>query len=225
MTLSVLFLAKANDSRSIVAAEYLRAMGCNLQCHFGSWGDPFPSLAQSWRGDIIVSYLSRWVVPQKLLDNAKTAINFHPAPPEYPGVGGVNWALYEQAKSFGVTCHHMAARVDTGPVIAVRRFSTFPLDTVSSLSERAWTHQLVLFYEIMPTVIVGAPLPKSSEQWNGRVRSRKEFNALCVVDLASDPADALRRIRATTYDPYFPVLSIGDRRFTIKEQITCAREP
>ncbi len=79
--------------------------------------------ARSWQGDYIISYLSRWVVPAELLERARrAAVNFHPASPDYPGIGCNNFALYENAAEYGVTCHHMAPRVDSGEIIAVRRF-------------------------------------------------------------------------------------------------------
>ena len=56
---------------------------------------PFPKEAKKWQGDYIISYLSRWIVPSYLLNNAKIAsFNFHPASPEYPGIGCNNFALY-----------------------------------------------------------------------------------------------------------------------------------
>ena len=73
-----------------------------------------------------MSYLI-WVVPEWLLRKAKiAAINFHPASPDYPGIGCRNFALYENAKEYGVTCHHMSATIDTGSIIEIKRFPIFP---------------------------------------------------------------------------------------------------
>ena len=45
--------------------------------------------------DIVVSYLSRWILPKEILNNTKfCAINFHPAPPNYRGYGPYSFALY-----------------------------------------------------------------------------------------------------------------------------------
>ena len=58
------------------------------------------------------------------------AINFHPASPEYPGTGCNNFALYENAGEYGVTCHYMAPKADTGKIIKVKRFPVFANDDV-----------------------------------------------------------------------------------------------
>ena len=62
----------------------------------GNRDDKFPEDIEWWKGDYIVSFLSPWVISNSLLNRAKKAsINFHPAPPEYPGIGCTNFAIYE----------------------------------------------------------------------------------------------------------------------------------
>ena len=120
---SILFLGKAEDAGTQRALEHCHRLSANVEVHVGRWGDAFPSAARDWSGDLIISYLSRWVVPADVLGAARVAaINLHPAPPEYPGIGCINFALYDEVTQYGVTCHHMAPTVDTGPIIAVRRF-------------------------------------------------------------------------------------------------------
>src|SRR4030066_251191 len=118
-----LFLGKADDEASARALELCQSRFERLTICLGGWGDAFPGEAREWEGDYIISYLSRWVVPEFLLSRVrKAAINFHPASPAYPGIGCNNFALYEDAKEYGVTCHHMASKGDTGAIIAVKRF-------------------------------------------------------------------------------------------------------
>ncbi len=65
----------------------------------------------------IISFVSPWIIPENLLNSAqKAAINFHPGPPDYPGTGCYNFALYEGTKKYGVTAHHMEKKVDTGNI-------------------------------------------------------------------------------------------------------------
>jgi len=128
---SLLFLGKAEDPNCLRALEFCNQNFANVSSCLGKWNDPFPEVARNWKGDFIVSYLSRWVIPDAILKVAKKGSNqFHPASPEYPGIGCTNFALYENAKEYGVTCHHMAPRVDTGQIIAVRRFPLYDEDDV-----------------------------------------------------------------------------------------------
>ena len=117
---SVLLLSKKRDDP--FAEEALRFVSRHFPTAdivLGKTDETLPEETLRWTGDYIVSYLCGWVVPQSLLDRAKVAaINFHPGPPEYPGTGCYNFALYEGATKYGVTCHHMAASVDAGAIIA-----------------------------------------------------------------------------------------------------------
>lgn len=126
--------------------------------------------------DLLISYRYHWVVPKACLP--ALAINFHPGPPEYPGIGSTDWALHDGARHFGVTAHHMAPLVDSGPIIAVRRFPMRPGETLATLTQRSHAHLLALADEVLTEVILGTPLPVSKETWVGKPRTRKQLDAL-----------------------------------------------
>lgn len=211
---SVLFLAKKGDAGGEEAIRFLEAQGVSVTSAFGEWGDPLPEAAQAWAGDLIVSYLSRWIVPPFLLERAsRAAINFHPAPPEYPGIGCINFALYEGAPTYGATCHHMAPRVDTGNLIATKRFPVFPGDTVETLLRRTYAFQLVLFYEVMGFLLQGKPLPTSQETWTRLPFTRKEFTELGKITPAMTKEEVSRRVRATSYGKWGPTVELSGHTF------------
>jgi len=194
---SVLFLGKANDAHVARAAAFCRLNFARASSYLGNWGDPLPDGAASWTGDLIISYLSRWIVPPGLLDRAKIAINFHPGPPEYPGYGCNNFAIYEGAAEYGVTCHHMAPRVDAGPIIAVTRFPVLSSDNAGTLLARAYDFQIVLFYAIVGRIVRGEALPASAETWTRTPFTRKEFGELGRLTPGMNEAEIARRKRAT----------------------------
>ncbi|MDR1470941.1 MAG: hypothetical protein LBS75_00315 [Synergistaceae bacterium] len=189
--------------------------------HFlGKWGDSLPEDISWWEGDYIISYLSRWVIPEYMIKKAKkAAINFHPASPAYPGVGCCNFALYENASEYGVTCHRMNKNIDAGDIIAVKYFPVFPTDDVHSLLSRTYDFQLTLFYEIIGKIIMGEDLPASSEKWGRKPFSRKELNELYKITIEMDQAEIKKRIRATNYMRFKPTILLGDYQFVLKEQI------
>ena len=109
---------------------------------------------------MIVSYLSPWIIPASILGNASVAaVNFHPGPPKYPGIGCTNFAIYREEEIFGITCHHMHATVDTGPIIAVRRFPLLPTDSIYSLTQRCYAEILTLSYDVFSRLALGQSLP------------------------------------------------------------------
>ena len=219
--LSILFLGKADDTDCVRALEYCQNRFTRVTSCLGRWGDPFPSEARDWEGDYIISYLSRWVVPEDVLKRAcKAAINFHPASPEYPGIGCNNFALYEDAKEYGVTCHHMASKVDTGAIIAVKRFPIYTEDTVATLLKRTYENQIALFFEIIELLSNGKELPVSAEKWTRPPFSRKQFNELFKITPEMNKEEIARRVRAVSYRHWQPYIELNGYRFEYKPQST-----
>jgi methionyl-tRNA formyltransferase len=212
----ILFLGKAGHSQCLRAAEQAAASGTTTTTFLGTRGDRLPISAVNWCGDYIISYLAPWIVPASLLGRAsRAAINFHPGPPSYPGIGCTNFAIYDGVTEFGVTCHHMAPQVDSGPIIAVRRFPLLPSDDVRALTLRCYDAIEALFEEIFPKLLAGAPLPAAEEDWTRRPFTRRELNALCRITPDMPPDEIHRRIRAVTY-PGAPgaYVELAGHRFT-----------
>ena len=211
---SILFLGKEDDPYCRRALEYCeKAFGATTHC-LGRWGEPLPEAACTWKGDYIISYLSRWVIPSEILSRARrAAVNFHPASPDYPGIGCTNFALYENAREYGATCHHMAAEVDTGQIIAVRRFPVLPEDDVASLLKRTYENQVALFLEIAPLMAQGETLPTSTERWTRRPFTRREFNALFEITPGMTREEIARRVRAVSFGSFQPYVKLQGYRF------------
>lgn len=193
---SVLFLGKEKDGRTGRAADFCRRNFTRVGVYLGKWEDPYPAGIGSSDWDVIISYLSRWIVPADLLGKAQLAINFHPGPPEYPGYGCNNFAIYEEAKDYGVCCHHMAPRVDTGAIIATRRFPVLSNDDGGTLLARAYDYQLVLFYEVVARIIRGEELPVSTEKWTRKPFTRRQFEELGRITAEMTGDEIARRTRA-----------------------------
>lgn len=216
---SILFLGKKSDDHVQRALSFCQAHFTQVAAYMGQWNDPWPEELGSWDGDYIISYLSRWVIPAHVLNRAKAAaINFHPASPEYPGVGCNNFALYERADTYGATCHHMAPRVDEGAIIAVKRFPVFPADNVATLLARTYDHQLTLFYEIASLLVQGKDLPVSKETWTRRPFKRKELNELGRITPDMSKEEIANRVRATSFGAWKPTIRVHGFEFELKTQ-------
>lgn len=216
-TNKILFLGKRNDSHCQKAAAFIEKNFKNASIYFGEWGDSLPEKVKLWRGDYIISYLSRWIIPDYLIKETKVAaINFHPATPHYPGIGCNNFALYEEAEEYGVTCHHMAQSVDTGDIIAVKRFPVFQSDDISSLLSRTYDFQLILYYEVLERIIKNEPLPSSNERWTRESFSRKQLDNLSIIEPYMQKEEIKRRIRATSYQEFQPTVEIAGHIFELK---------
>jgi methionyl-tRNA formyltransferase len=211
---SILFLGKKDDKYCLEASKFLRTNFKNVDIFLGDYGDSLPNNASSWNGDYIISYLSRWIVPPKLLSSASEAsINFHPASPDYPGTGCINFALYNEENFYGSTCHHMLPSVDTGSIISTKDFKILSSDTVESLLIKTYEHQLILFYEVIKTILSGEDLPQSSIKWSKKAYTRSQLNSLCEIKKEMSNEEINKRIRATNYGRWRPQIKFGDSIF------------
>jgi methionyl-tRNA formyltransferase len=217
--MKILIIAKEGDAYGIKAGEYISTHFPGSTVLFGKRGDAIPELFKTWEGDLIISYISPWIIPQYLLDRAKFAsINFHPGSPSYPGIGCTNFALYNSEKEFGITCHHMLKKVDTGNIIAVSRFPILENDSVWTLTQRCYAAISELFFAVMNELRATGKFSVSNENWTREAYKRVELNALCKITLDMDEAEVKRRIRATTY-PNMPgaYIELYGKRFNYTE--------
>ena len=110
----------------------------------------------------------------------------------------------------------MGPQVDAGSLIAVRRFPVFPWDDVASLLSRAYDYQLVLFYDITGLIAAGEPLPSAGEGWKREPITRKELDGLSEIGKDMDGNEIARRIRATSFGPFKPVVHLHGYDFELK---------
>ena len=198
--MKILFLGKRDDERAADALALTQTLFNDVTALWAKRGDRDPLPACDWSGDVMVSYLWPFVVKPGDLERAATAaINFHPGPPDYPGIGCTNFALYEENDTFGITCHHMSPRVDTGAIIAVRRFPITADDSVWTLTQRCYAEIATTFEAVMRDAARHGRFPESDEQWARRPFTRRELNALCRITADMDAGEVRRRIRAVTF--------------------------
>lgn len=198
--MKILFIGKAENAYAKTAADFIRLHFENALIVFSKRTEPFPEDLYKWEGDLIISYLAQWVLPGQLLEKARiAAINLHPGPPEYPGIGCTNFAVYNNEKEFGITCHYMLAKVDSGSIIVVKRFPVFSTDTVYSITQRCYVVILYTFFELMGDFLLGKGFPESSETWTRKPFTRKQLNELCELRSDMSEEEVQRRVKATTY--------------------------
>lgn len=179
---------------------YLKKHFDAVTVYQGKIGDSFPRKSFAGSQDILISYLSPWIIPRQILSRTKLwNINFHPGPPEYPGIGCFNFAIYDKAKTYGITAHIMDKEVDSGRIIGVRRFPISKSDSVFILSIKSYENMFSLFVKIMKYVLKNKALPNCTEVWKRKPYTRKELEKLCKIDLNMTRDEVRRRIKATMY--------------------------
>lgn len=187
-------------------------------------GESLPDHVRDWHGDYILCFRSLFVLPGWLIDRARVAaINFHPAPVEYPGSGCLNFALYDNASHYGVTAHIMNEKVDNGAIIECRRFPIVPNDTVDSLLARTHAKLLDLFFDLVTDLaldgeeaLAGKLCDAAGEKWSGEARRMRDFEKLKVIPPDVTEAELVRLIRATYTERFPPVVRMHGFDFVLK---------
>jgi len=178
--------------------KYFLSKKLHLDMFEGVTGDVFPSDAYRNTYDLVISYLSPWIIPEEILSSVRTAaINFHPGPPEYPGIGCLNFALYNSETTYGTTCHHMETGADSGQIIEVTRFDVGIKDSVETLMDKSYKAMYEMFLRVMDVFFRKRKFNKSSEKWCRKPYKRYELERLCRIEVDMSPEEVSRRVRST----------------------------
>jgi len=154
----------------------------------------------------------------------KLAINLHMAPlPEYRGCNQFSYAIINGDAEFGTTLHRLEEGIDSGAIIAERRFE-IPKDCmVNELYNLTVQKSCVLFVEEIENIVHGnytlTPQEDLFDQRKHSLHYRKEINDLKRIDL-DWPAEKIKRhIRATYmpgFEPPYAIVNGGRINFEIK---------
>ncbi len=178
-------------------------MYIDSEIYIGKRGDNFPEDAGWFECDYIISFSSPWIIPGYLLEKSRIAsINFHPGPPEYPGIGCTNFALYNEENMFGVTAHHMDEKVDTGKIIDVWRFPIFENDGVKELTDRCYHNMYAMFVCLVNDIQNQEEIRSTDEVWQRAPYTRKELNKLCEIKKDMTAEEVKKRVRALRFEGY-----------------------
>lgn len=214
--MKLLFLRRDECGHSDKAERFLRLLFESVTVVQSSKiGDRLPQNLAEQRFDAVFAFRSHIIIPSWLIEQTAVCLNFHPGPPERPGIGCVNFALYEGDEQYGSTCHYVVAEVDAGPIVSVKRFPIQVRDDVGSLLERSYDYLLCQLYDVAAIVASGAKPAASGDEWTRKATRKKDLDELMKISLDSSPAEIERVVRATTFGNFGPRLMINGTSFRI----------
>tara|TARA_Y100000590_G_scaffold460772_1_gene620890 strand:- start:442 stop:1125 length:684 start_codon:yes stop_codon:yes gene_type:complete len=168
----------------------------------------------------IICYRNLYILKDQLIKKAKiAAINFHPGTPNYRGIGCVNYALYENAKYFGSTCHLMTKKIDQGDILNVQKFIIKKNDTIESTLKK--THKVmfaqakfILNYLFKDEGNLAKLIKKNkSIKWSKKIKKRKDLEKFYQIKINSSKKELKNKIRATNTKFFKPYVNLHNKRF------------
>lgn len=160
--------------------------------------------------DVLISIQYDKILRVDEIDLVKDiAINFHMAPvPEYRGCNQFSFAIAEGVTEFGTTLHRLEAGIDSGDVIAEKRFPIPENCFVQDLHQLVGQKTEELIEESMLTVVTGDYELVSQKELAKTRKSgfhlRSEIDQLKRIDPTWDIEKQKRHFRATWFPPFSP---------------------
>lgn len=169
----------------------------------------FSQVQSIWyRPDVVISFLSDKILKGPILDIPN--INFHPAPPKYPGRGGASYALFNGDTEFGATAHRMVEKVDAGQIYGINKFNIRDTDTCESLFEQAENACLLLLTQFCMEYNANRRMPKGllDLKWSGPAKTKKDFQKFLdmgsLEDITGEKYPGFARLIKATKHSKFP---------------------
>jgi|TARA_B110000211_G_scaffold176293_1_gene199243 methionyl-tRNA formyltransferase len=173
--------------------------------------------------DYIFCFRSFYILKNNILKKVnKAAINFHPGPPEYRGTGCVNYALYENSKFYGCTCHLINEKVDNGKIIDIKIFN---INKKNSISEVLTKTNKIMFGLAISTIknikknsdfIENKILKNKNIKWSNKIKKLKDLKNFYQINKNIKKNDFLNKIRATDYPEFKPYIKLYGKKFILE---------
>tara|TARA_Y100001958_G_C21209855_1_gene535688 strand:- start:586 stop:1263 length:678 start_codon:yes stop_codon:yes gene_type:complete len=220
----VIFFCRKNDFYSNLLINFLRKKLKKFKIIYSeNFNDKINEKLIPNNIDFIFCFRSYFILDKKILNKAKISINFHPGPPNYRGIGCVNFALLNNEKTYGVTCHIIDEKIDNGKIIDVKRFKIQKMN-LENVLKKSYEVQVKQFQEIVSLLLkkdkmIDSLLKKNKkEKWSKKITTRKDLNDLYFIKNLSKKKTLRKILRATCNDKFSPYFMIDKKKYEISEK-------
>ena len=179
-----------------------------------------------WKGDYIICFRSYYILPQFFLNRASAAaINFHSAPLNCRGSGGVNFSLFNDKKKFSVVSHIMNNKLDSGSVIDFLEFKILKKDNLEILLDKAHQKTFKLFQKVIKSLLKNNQkylthqikfFKKKKIKFNGSIKKISQIDKMQEIK-KNYSKNKIQKIIRSFHLPKFPVyIKLFNYKFYLK---------
>ena len=171
--------------------------------------------------DLIFCIGGTQIIPKEVLAiPPQGTLNIHPALlPKYRGRFSTVHALFNDEKETGATLHFMDENLDSGPIIAQKRFPITPVDTGKTVYDKFTDAGTVLFRELIDRIKRGEEIVGTPQNEDDATYYPKGLPGDGKIDWNWDGKTIERFIRAMTFEPFPPAdCMVGDKHMLIIDE-------
>jgi methionyl-tRNA formyltransferase len=221
MKKNILFIHKKNCSYSIKLIKLLKKKFL-IKTSSSNIYSEILKISKTNKFDYIILFRSHVILKKNIICMSKFGtINFHPSTPNYRGIGGINFAIYNDEKYFGSTAHYISEKVDSGKIINVRKFK---IDKKKVL-KKLYTQTLNGMYNQAKFIFSNLnkldSLCKNSknEKWSKKLYKRKDLDNLYKISSVNIQKNKLKKIiKATNNDKFKPYINLYGYTFRLESK-------
>lgn len=215
----VLLICRYQDKFSLKFYKDLKNNFKSVEIFFSKkYNEKLTKKIINWKGDYIFSFRSLLILPYSIIKNAKiAAINFHPGPPKYRGVGCLNYALYNEEKYYGVTAHLMKKKIDFGQIIKTNKFK-IPLSNLDKILDLTHKKLYNLANQIILKIIsdkkfIHKSIKNNGDKWSKTIKNKSDLDKFYIINKSISKKKLNIKLRATVTKKYKPYFKIHNKKF------------
>jgi len=221
MKKKILFIHKKNCSYSIKLIKFLKTKFF-LRTSSSNVYSKILKISKRYKFDYIVLFRSHVILKKNILRESKFgAINLHPSTPNYRGIGGINFAIYNNEKYFGSTAHYINEKIDNGKIINVRKFKIDKNKMLKHLYTQTLNgmfNQARFIFSNLNNLDILCNNSKN-EKWSKKLYRKKDLDKLYKIKSARIKKKELKKIiKATNNNNFKPYIDIHGYKFRLEDK-------
>lgn len=217
----VLFIGKEGDKYSAKYYLYLKKNFKHVSVIYNNLFNhkQIKKRIKNWKGDYIFCFRSNYLLKKNEIKKvSKNIINFHPGPPQYRGIGCVNFAIMNNEKRYGSTVHLIdTEKIDNGKIVDVFLWRIKNGASVEEILFKTYEKQ---FYQLKKVVkyikkdnLVFLIKKNKNYKWSKKIYTKKDLNNLYLIDTSFKKKYFEKILKSTITKKFKPYILMHGKKF------------
>jgi len=217
----ILFIGKEDDKYSIKYYLYLKKNFRYVSVIYNNLINHkiIKRRIEHWKGHYIFCFRSDYLLKTNEIKKAsKNIINFHPGPPQYRGIGCVNFAIMNNEKKYGSTVHLIdSKKIDNGKIVDVVMWKIKNDSFVDEILLKTYAKQFDQFKKVIRYIKkdnLEFLIKKNKKyRWSKKLYTKKELENLYLIHSDVKKKHLQKILKSTITKKFKPYVLIHGKKF------------